>query len=419
MEIIKLKIKDLTPYEGNAKEHPKKQIEEIKNSIKQFGFCDPVGIWGDKNIIVEGHGRVMALEEMGETEVECIRLDHLTDEERRAYTLAHNKTTLSSDFNFEKLEAELAAIEMDMSQFGFDDFVIEPDTTEDDFDVEEALEEAEEEPISKMGEIYQLGKHRLMVGDSTNIEDVNKLMNGELADCLLTDPPYNVNVSNSEGMTIANDNMGDDEFREFINSAMKCASQSLKKGGAFYVWYGDCEDINFRKACFNNELTVRQCLIWVKNAFNLGRQDYQWRHEPCLYGWRDGASHYFVDDRTQDTIIEDKPNLNKMSKEELRDYIKDLLEEKISTTVIREDKPLKNTDHPTMKPIKLLARQVKNSTKQGELVLDLFGGSGSTLITCEQLNRRCNMMEYDPHYADVIIKRWETLTGKKAELING
>lgn len=154
-----------------------------------------------------------------------------------------------------------------------------------------------------------------------------------------------------------------------------------------------------------------------KNGFTLGRQDYQWRHEPCLYGWKEGASHYFLDDRAQDTVIEDKPNVNKMNKEELRAYVKELLDEKMATTILREDKPVKNSDHPTMKPIKLLARLVKNSTKQKELVLDLFGGSGSTLITCEQLNRRCNMMEYDPKYADVIIKRWEALTGQKATLI--
>lgn len=244
-------------------------------------------------------------------------------------------------------------------------------------------------------------------------------MNGEEADCMVTDPPYNVAVSNSQGMTIENDNMSSSEFKTFINSAMKCASSALKKGAAFYVWYGDIEDVAFRTACTGNGLLVKQCLIWVKNGFTLGRQDYQWRHEPCLYGWKDGAGHYFLDDRAQDTVIEDKPNINKMSKDELKAYIKELLDEKLSTTIMREDKPLKNSDHPTMKPIKLLSRLIKNSTKQNQLVIDLFGGSGSTLVTCEQLNRKCYMMEYDPKYADVIVKRWEDLTGQKAVKVDG
>lgn len=236
------------------------------------------------------------------------------------------------------------------------------------------------------------------------------------ADLILTDPPYNVAVKNSQGMTIQNDNLDNEQFGKFLTASFKAMSEHLKEGGAFYIWYASKEHINFEKALNEAGLFVRQQLIWVKSQFILGRQDYHWKHEPCLYGWKEGAAHYFVNDRTQDTIIEDMPNINKMSKEELKQYIKELRDkmESVPTTIIREDKPSHNSDHPTMKPIKLIAKLMKNSSKVGEKVLDLFGGSGTTLVTAEQLGRKCFMMEYDPIYADVIIKRWETLTGKKA-----
>lgn len=241
------------------------------------------------------------------------------------------------------------------------------------------------------------------------------------ADLVVTDPPYNVAVKNSQGMTIENDNMSNEAFNGFLTSAFNAMTPHLKEGGAFYIWYASKEHINFEKALNESGLKVRQQLIWVKSQFILGRQDYQWKHEPCLYGWKDGAGHYFVDDRTQDSVFEDLTNINKMNKDELKNYIKELREqlEKEATTIIHEDKPTVNTDHPTMKPIKLIARLIKNSSVQGETVLDVFGGSGTTLITCEQLNRKCRMMEYDPKYCDVIIKRWEQLTGRKAELVEG
>ncbi len=415
LNIIDININELTHYENNAKIHTKEQIEQIKSSILKFGNNDPIGIWGDKNIIVEGHGRAIALKELGYETVECIRLDHLTDEERKAYTLIHNKTTMNTDFDFAKLEEELLNIQnIDMSMFEFDiDTDIIPE--DDDFDIEEALEEIEE-PITSYGDIYLLGNHKLICGDSTNKDDVNLLMGDKQADLLLTDPPYNVNVSNSEGMTIKNDNMKDSEFKQFLHKAFNNASTHLKKGGAFYIWHGDSETVNFRNACNNNELTVRQCLIWVKNGMILGRQDYNWKHEPCLYGWKDGASHYFIEDYTQETVIEDKIDINKLKKDEMKALIKELLEDKVPTTIIREDKPLKNTDHPTMKPIKLIARQIKNSSKKGEIVLDLFGGSGSTLIAAEQLDRTCYMVEYDPRYAQVIIDRYIKLKGNDEDV---
>ncbi len=417
MQIELINIDEIIPYENNAKLHPKEQIEQIKKSILEFGNNDPIAI--DKNnVIVEGHGRLLALKELGYEEVEVIKLGHLTEEQRKAYTLIHNKLTMNTDFDIEILESELAAINIiDMNDFDFDlDVEVEESTIEDDYDIEEKLEEIEE-PKSKYGDIYKLGKHRLMCGDSTSFEDVKKLMNEDKADLLLTDPPYNVNISNSDGMTIENDNMSDENFKQFLNAAFKNASASLKKGGAFYIWHGDSETVNFRNSCEDNELSVRQCLIWVKNGFNFGRQDYKWKHEPCLYGWKEGSSHYFIDEYNNPTVIEDEINIDLLKKDELKKLVEELLSDRVPTTIIHEDKPLKNDKHPTMKPINLLSLQIKNSSKKEEIVLDLFGGSGSTLISCEQLNRKCYMMEYDPKYVDVIIDRWETLTGQKAVLI--
>lgn len=410
LEIEYVDIDSIRPYKNNAKLHPREQIEQIKRSIEEFGMDDPIGIWKDE--IVEGHGRLIACKELGFKEVPIIRLDHLTDEQRKAYTLAHNKLTMNSDFDLDILNKELMSFDtIDMTEFGFDlDDETEPEAEVEEVDIPELMEE----PVSKPGDIYQLGEHRLMCGDSTNEMDVEKLMNGEIADLVVTDPPYNVNVSNSDGLQIENDNLADYAFRELLDKSFHNLKENLKEGGAFYIWYGDTEDVNFRLACKENELSIRQCLIWVKNSLNLGRQDYKWMHEPCLYGWREGAGHYFIEEYNHTTVIEDKIDLDKMKKEDMKKMLEEILASKVPTTVIHENKPTKNDLHPTMKPINLIAQLVRNSSKKGELVLDLFGGSGSTLITCEQLGRRCNMMEYDPVYADVIIKRWENYTGKKA-----
>ena len=408
-------LNSIKPYKNNAKTHPKEQIEQIKKSIEQFGMDDPIGVWN--NEIVEGHGRLIACKELGYNEVPIIRLDHLTDEERKAYTLAHNKLTMNSDFDLDILNNEILSIDtIDMSEFGFDiDLGLDEDEQEI---IEDEIPDVPEEPKAKLGDIYQLGNHRLMCGDSTNEEDVEKLMNDKKADLLFTDPPYNVNVSNSDGMTIMNDNMDNESFKVFLHSAFKCANKSLKLGGAFYIWYADSEDINFRTACIDNELLVKQCLIWVKNGFNFGRQDYKWKHEPCLYGWKEGAGHYFVEEYNHPTVIEDEINIDSMKKEEMKKMLEELLRTQVPTTIIHENKPLKNDLHPTMKPIKMCADMIRNSSRKNEIVLDLFGGSDSTLITCEQLHRNCYMMEYDPKYVDVIINRWENFTGEKAVKIS-
>lgn len=407
-------IGTLKPYENNAKIHTPEQIEQIKRSIRDFGMNDPIGIWGEDNLIVEGHGRLMACQELGYQEVPVIRLDDLTDEQRRAYTLIHNQTTMNTGFDLEILNEELAKIDLDMDDYGFDEITqTDIEIEEDDFNLDD--DDPTAEAKSKPGEVYQLGNHRLMCGDSTKAEDVAKLVKGELADLVMTDPPYNVDVSNSKGMKIENDNMSSPEFAKFINAAMRNMSDSLKVGGSFYVWYGDSEDIAFRQACMNNGMTVKQCLIWVKNSFTLGRQDYQWRHEPCLYGWKEGEGHYFIYDRTQDTVIEDKPiDFDAITREDAVKLLKKLYSDLTPSTVINQDKPTENKLHPTMKPLPMIGRLINNSTRKNDLVLDLFGGSGTTMMACEQLNRRAYLMEFDPHYVDVIIERWEEMTGKKA-----
>lgn len=416
LKVEYLPIEEVKPYKNNAKIHTPEQIDQIKASIQQFGMNDPIGIWSKENIIVEGHGRLLACQELGYKEIPVIRLDDLTDEQRRAYTLAHNQLTMNTGFDIDTLTEELENLSIDMSEFGFEDI------NKDDFNIEEDDFEFNEEEIpeakAKRGEIYKLGEHILMCGDSTVRQDVEKLLNGKIADLVVTDPPYNVAISNSQGMTIENDDMSDESFRKFLNSAFENMSDSLKEGGAFYVWYASREHINFESALLNNNLTVRQQLIWVKNSLVLGRQDYQWRHEPCLYGWKDGEGHYFIYDRTQSTVMEQKEiDIDKLSPEESKKLLKKIYSE-IPSTIIKENKPQKNNLHPTMKPIELIGRLIHNSSEKGQIVLDLFGGSGSTLIACEQLGRKCYMMEYDPIYVDAIIQRYEEFTGKKAELIS-
>ena len=295
----------------------------------------------------------------------------------------------------------------------------EPQEQEDNY----SDEDAESAPTRcKMGDLWLLGEHRLLCGDSTKNEDVERLMGGELADLLLTDPPYNVAYEGGtkDKLTIANDNMDDESFLSFLNDVFVNAVQVMRPGAAFYIWHADSKGWEFRSALKNASLTLRETIIWVKNTIVLGRQDYQWRHEPCLYGWKDGAAHYFINDRKQSTVYEDAcVDYKKLKKDELLQIVKQMTDISTPNTIIYEDKPTRNDIHPTMKPVKLMGRLIKNSSRQEELVLDLFGGSGSTLIACEQLNRRCFSMEFDPKYCDAILDRWERLTGKTAVLSVG
>lgn len=418
--IVYLTLDEIKPYDNNPRNNTE-AVKQVKKSLRDFGFQNPIIVDKDM-VIICGHTRYEAAKELKLESVPVIIADELTDQQVKAFRLVDNKTAEYAEWDYDKLMEEIANItDFDMGEYEFN-------LIEEEDDLEKIVEdtppdpELEEEAISKPGDIYILGNHRLMCGDSTKITDVEKLMDGAVADLVVTDPPYNVNIENSKGMKIENDDMSSQAFKEFLIAAFTNLNNALKPGGSFYIWFASREHVNFETALNEAGLEVRQELIWNKNSLILGRQDYQWKHEPCLYGWKDGASHYFIDDRTQTTIIEDKkPDIKKMKKEEMQALLEEIYSDKISTTIINEDRPSVNDLHPTMKPLKLLARLIKNSsqsTKAGNntnnIVLDLFGGSGSTLITCEQLDRKCYMMEYDPHYADVIVKRWEDFTGRKA-----
>lgn len=413
------KVSDLLPYARNARTHSDTQVSQLAASIKEFGFNNPVAVDGE-GMILCGHGRVMAAQKLGMTEVPTVCLSHLSDTQKKAYILADNKLALNAGWDNDMLKVELEDLKFsnfDLDLVGFSteelDEIMnqdeEPEVEDDDYTVA-----VPQEPKAKLGDIYILGKHRLMCGDSTSIQDVEKLMGGGeyQADLLLTDPPYNVDYEGGtdKKLKIKNDNMEDQAFRQFLIDVYKVADHVMKPGAPFYIWHADIEGANFRGAAKDMGWQIRECLIWVKNSLVLGRQDYQWRHEPCLYGWKAGAAHYFTDSRAESTVIEDQVNVDKLSKDELKTLCKKLLDPGIETTVIREKKPSINDVHPTMKPVKLFGRLVKNSSKRNDIVLDLFGGSGTTIVACEQLNRRAYLMELDPAYVDVIIDRYQKLT---------
>lgn len=416
INIIEKNIEELIPYENNARINDS-AVDIVANSIREFGFKNPC-IIDKNNVLVAGHTRVLACKKLGIEKVPCIVADDLTEEQIKAFRIADNSSAQIAEWDMEKLMKELETIDYDMAEFGLEEQMAEINKTIEKPADDDGYEPPEEIDIRvHSGEIWKLGEHTLMCGDSTKAADVEKLMDGEVADLLFTDPPYNVAIENSEGMTIENDNMESEQFKEFLTAAFENATNSLKEGGAFYVWYASREHINFESALNEVGLKVREQLIWVKNSFTFGRQDYKWKHEPCLYGWKEGAAHYFVDEFNHPTVIEDDIDLDKMKKEDLKKMLEEILADKTASTVIYADKPLKNDLHPTMKPLAMCGELIRHSARKGELVLDLFGGSGSTLVVCEQIGRRCKMMEYDEKYATVIVDRWEKLTGRKAEKI--
>jgi DNA modification methylase len=392
MQIEKIPLADLIPYVNNSRTHSDEQVAQIAASIKEFGFNNPVLIDKEDGIIA-GHGRVMAARKLGLEEVPCVRLEHLTETQRKAYIIADNRLALNAGWNEELLTIELNDLLADgfaLEILGFDadelKGLLDPVKPTEGLTDEDAVPEVPEEPKTKPGDIYQLGRHRLMCGDSTSIDALEKLCDGQLVDMWLTDPPYNVAYEGGTGLTIQNDDMEDDQFRQFLRDSYTAADLVMKPGAVFYIWHADSEGYNFRGAAKDAGWTVRQCLIWKKSSLVMGRQDYHWKHEPCLYGWKDGAGHLWAADRKQTTILE-------------------------------FDKPFKNGEHPTMKPVGLFEYQMLNNTKGGDIVLDSFGGSGTTLIAAEKNGRIARIMELDPKYCDVIVKRWEDFTGKKAELL--
>lgn len=381
-----LDIDSLKMYENNPRKNDE-AVKYVENSIKEFGFKVPIII--DKNkTIVAGHTRYKASKNLRLKSVPCLIADDLDDEQIKAFRLADNKVSEFSDWDQDLLDSELddlKDLDIDMSDFGFDLDDLDDDEHEI---IEDEVPEVPEEPISKYGDIYQLGNHRLMCGDSTIFNDVEKLMNGNVADLLITDPPYNVDYkSKSTNMKIKNDKMSDDSFYQFLYDTFSSVYSFLNDDSSFYVWYASKEVVNFSNALKNSGFEVKQELIWNKNCLVMGRQDYQWKHEPCLYGWKFDSKHNWYSDRKQ-------------------------------TTVIDWDRPSKNDLHPTMKPVGLFDYQIRNSSKSGDIILDPFAGSGTTLMACEQNGRKSFSMELDPKYVDVIIKRWETFTNKKAVKLN-
>lgn len=421
VKIVDKPIEWLRPYENNPRNN-EQAVEAVANSIKEFGFKVPIVATIDGEI-VNGHTRFKAAKFLKLKTVPVLIADDLTEEQTKAFRLADNKTGELADWDVELLYGELDELTgFDMTMFGFEDI----DFSLDDFEEVEKEEgeevdiNQEEKPKVEYGDIYQLGRHRLMCGDSTSAEDMAQLIDGAVIDLYVTDPPYNVAYQGGtdEAMTIMNDSMDDVSFRQFLRDAFAVANNHLKPGGAFYIWHADSEGLNFRAAVKETGWLLKQSIIWVKNAIVLGRQDYQWKHEPCLYGWKDGASHYFVDNRSLATVIEeDEENLKEMTKGELISYIK-IMQDTSPTTVFYEDKPVRNDIHPTMKPLKLIARCVLNSSKKGDKILDSFNGGGSTLMVCERSERVCYAMELDPVYVERTIKRWEEETGLTAEKVS-
>lgn len=425
MKLVSVSLQDLKPYENNPRINDN-AVDSVMNSIKEFGFKVPVVITKD-NVIVAGHTRYKASKKLGLEKVPCIVADDLTEEQIKAFRLADNKVSELAEWDFKKLEIELSSIALDMSLFNFDmaelstEIDKHKEVEEDNFNVDEALEEIST-PIVKRGQLWKLGNHFLLCGDSTSKDDVRKLMNGNKANLVLTDPPYNMNYagagntpkSKREKSKILNDNLSDDDFELFLINVNKALSDVMLDGASFYIFYKELGKGVFITSLEKGGLTFKQELIWLKNHLVLGGSKYQNIYEPCLFGCKGESIAIWNGGRKQTSVIDSIDMLNDI---EVRNTLRELIET-LDVDVIRENKQMVNDLHPTMKPLKLLAKFIMNSSNVNDIVLDVFGGSGSTLITCEQLNRQCFTMELDEKYCDVIIKRWEDLTGKKAVLVD-
>lgn len=380
-------ISKLVPYVNNARTHSPEQVMKLRSSLREFGFINPIIIDRDYGIIA-GHGRLLAAKEEGITEVPCVFVDYLTEAQKKAYILADNRMAMDAGWDEELLRVEIEALQgeaFDVSLTGFDEKELadlfkdgsDSDAEDDDYDLSAALEKA---AFVERGDLWTVGRHRLMCGDATSAEDVATLMDGRKANLILTDPPYGVSFKSSSGLTIQNDSMKDEEFYHFLLASFKNMADHLEKGGAAYVFHADTEGLNFRRAFIDAGFHLAGCCIWVKDSLVLGRSDYQWQHEPVLYGFMQNGKHPWYSDRKQ-------------------------------TTIWNFAKPKRNANHPTSKPLDLLGYPIGNSTQENAIVIDTFGGSGSTLMACEQMNRTCCTMELDEKYASVILRRYVDDTG--------
>lgn len=389
-----LPVSALVPYARNSRTHSDQQVAQIAASMREFGFTNPVLV-DEAGGIIAGHGRVMAAKALGLAKVPCIRLAHLSDAQKRAYVIADNKLALNAGWDEAMLRLELedlqaADFDLDLLGFNADELgalLTEPEPETEGLTDPDEAPEPPARPVTVEGDVWLMGKHRVMCGDSTRIDHMEALTLGGGIDMWLTDPPYNVAYEGKtkDALKIQNDSMADGQFRHFLRDAYVAADAVMKPGAVFYIWHADSEGYNFRGAAQDAGWKVRQCLIWKKQSLVMGRQDYHWRHEPCLYGWKEGAGHLWASDRKQTTILE-------------------------------FDRPSRNAEHPTMKPVALFEYQMLNNTKGGDAVLDSFGGSGTTLIAAEKNGRIARLMELDPRYCDVIIKRWQDFTGRQATL---
>tara|TARA_R100000700_G_C3173657_1_gene148174 strand:+ start:115 stop:1299 length:1185 start_codon:yes stop_codon:yes gene_type:complete len=389
LEVNQIDIETLKPYANNPRKLSDKAITKVANSIKEFGFRQPIVV-DEKNIIVVGHTRYQAARKLGLDRVPVTQIKGLTPEQVNAYRIADNKTNEYADWDDDLLALELKELEhkdFDLNLTGYEKSELDKILFEEKQGLvdDDEIPELPEEPISKNGDIWILGNNKLLCGDSTDQIAIQGFFGEVQADLYLTDPPYNVDYvgKTKDALKIQNDKQTDDKFIQFLSDAFIAADNHLKMGASFYIWHSDSEGLNFRLACINAKWKLRQTLIWEKNSMVMGRQDYQWQHEPCLYGWKEGSTHSWYSDRKQ-------------------------------TTIIKHDRPTKSKLHPTMKPVSLMEYLINNSTKQGDIVFDSFCGSGSTLIACEKLQRTCYGVELDPKYCDVIVKRWEQWTGQKA-----
>ena len=374
-------IDKLVPYINNARTHSPEQINKLRSSLREFGFINPVIIDRDLGVLA-GHGRVEAAKAEGIAEVPCVFADHLTEAQKKAYILADNRMAMDAGWDEELLRIEIESLQgsdFDVSLTGFDekelaDLFSDPDdrnVKDDGFDLSAALEKA---AFVERGDLWTVGRHRLMCGDATSADDVAALMDGKKANLIVTDPPYNVAFKSGSALSIQNDSMKGDEFYTFLYNSFAQMAAHLEKGGAAYVFHADTEGLNFRKAFIDAGFHLAGVCIWVKNSLVLGRSDYQWQHEPVLYGFLKNGKHPWYSDRKQ-------------------------------TTIWNYDKPKRNANHPTSKPLDLLSYPICNSSQENAIVLDTFGGSGSTMMACEQTNRICHMMELDEKYASVILRR--------------
>ena len=410
------KVADLIPYAQNSKKHPKKQIDEIARSIDEFGNCDPIGVWTNadgKLEIVEGHGRVLALKQLGETECPIIKLDFLTDDQRRAYSHIHNQLTLNSGIDEDMLRAEIDSISsIDWADFGFSK---ELTSLEDYFGAESDVpDDSSIKSQARFGDTWKLGEHYLIVGDATDATTYEKIKSMDIHPRLLiTDPPYGVDITGrtKDKLKIKNDTLNHEQLRAFLLDAIQGAYSCMPDGASFYI-FGPSAPIGraFYEAIAMSGFHHHQTLTWVKNTMVLGHLDYHYRHEFCFYGWKPGEQHYFAPTRREDTIL--STDIDSMTDTQVRKAYKELVEALASSSDVLEfDRPSRSSLHPTMKPVELVAHLIRNSSRPGEWVLDTFAGSGTTILAAQQMERRAICVEYDSHYADVILSRYESETG--------